>query len=145
MDFSNRLKGLLYLNREELEEKFRNGFHTFQLDVKKNSSSQEMYEKAVALSLAILAVEDGHYYESEHQMIWSIVNDCVVSQMRYLANDIVQTDNLIGAMIQVEGLLDRISFGGILGYADTAYCYFLLNGGVTPKRKKLLDDLFRNL
>lgn len=144
MEYQSRISNLQRLNRGDLADKLEAAVNAYADGLSYVSSSQSAYDNAIALTMAVLAVEDGHYYETEHKLITVMMHAEIVSKIRIFASEIVTTDNLIGAVIQLQGLFDRMSYSSVSAALDLSICYFLLTGGITASRRSLLNELFGN-
>lgn len=141
MTISSRIS---YLQDFNTKEKVRFLFDALQ-DYK-NALEREWgatkVDQLISLTFAVLAIEDGHYYQSEHDLISFLLTPTGVSDMRKKIKEIAATDNLTGAIAYIKSGLDRISYGGVSAAMDISILYFICTGGITAGRSRLLYNLF---
>lgn len=142
MDYQSRIRDLQYLSRNELIDLLADSVEVYDRGLYAISSNRTVYDNSLAFTFAVLAVEDGHYYECEHTITSAMMDERLVSTMRRLGNEIVVTDNLMGAIIQLQALFDRMNYSEVSAALDLSVCYFLLTGGMTTSRRRLLSELF---
>ena len=150
MNVEARIEKFVNMPRAQLEGEARKCFIKYANAVHRKALrsgwSQEKYNSAIVLLPSLIAVADGHYYAMENSFWESIfATGEMVSLLRQEANYILNGDGELSRIIQTQVLFDYLTPGELEAACEFSVCYLLCFGSITPKARRLLDNLFSNV
>ena len=150
MNVNSRIEQFQNMPKEKLVREARRLFvdyaHAVHREALRRGWNQEQYNHMVLLLPSLMAVADGHYYMTEN-MFWEDIFSTgdMVSLLRSEANYILNGDGELSRIIHTQALLDYLTFSEEVTACEFSVCYLLCFGSITPKARRLLDELFAKL